>query len=41
LIFVTGDKEIGEKCKVFYDKIIDYKKLRKIYENQFKNGGER
>jgi predicted nucleic acid-binding protein len=41
LIFVTGDKEIVEKCKVFYDKIIDYKKLRKIYENQFKNEGER
>jgi predicted nucleic acid-binding protein len=41
LILVTGDKEIVEKCKVFYDKIIGYKKLRKIYENQFKNEGER
>ena len=34
LIFVTGDKEILEKCKVFYDKIIDYKKLRKLYKNE-------
>jgi len=34
LIFVTGDKEIIEKCSVFYDKIIDYKKLRKLYKNE-------
>jgi predicted nucleic acid-binding protein len=33
LIFVTGDKEIIRKCKRFYEKILDYRMLRKIYEN--------
>jgi len=33
LIFVTGDKEIMKKCKDFYKKILDYKMLRKMYEN--------
>ena len=32
LIFVTGDKEIERKCKVFYDKILNYRTLRKFYE---------
>jgi len=41
LVFVTGDKEILEKSKLFYDKVIEYKRLRKIYENQFKKEGER
>jgi hypothetical protein len=34
LTFVTGDKEITEKCKIFYDRIISYKELRKAYENK-------
>jgi len=33
LIFVTGDKEIVEKCRAFYEKVWDYKMLRKAYEN--------
>jgi truncated hemoglobin YjbI len=33
LIFVTGDKEIIRKCKRFYEKILDYRTLRKIYKN--------
>ncbi|MCC5994600.1 MAG: hypothetical protein LM587_03365 [Candidatus Aenigmarchaeota archaeon] len=33
LVFVTGDKEIIEKCKKFYNKIWSYNKLRKYYEN--------
>jgi len=33
LIFVTGDKEIIEKCRKFYNKIWSYNKLRKYYEN--------
>jgi predicted nucleic acid-binding protein len=33
LIFVTGDKEIIEKCRRFYNKIWSYNKLRKYYEN--------
>jgi predicted nucleic acid-binding protein len=33
LIFVTGDKEIIRKCKSFYEKILDYRMLRKIYGN--------
>jgi len=38
LTFVTGDKEIERKCKVFYEKILNYRTLRKFYEikKQFK-----
>jgi len=33
LIFVTGDKEIVEKCRAFYEKVWDYRTLRRAYEN--------
>jgi predicted nucleic acid-binding protein len=34
LIFVTGDKEITEKCKNSYEKIWSYNKLRSYYESK-------
>jgi len=34
LIFVTGDREIAEKCRKFYEKIWSYNKLRGFYERR-------
>jgi hypothetical protein len=34
LTFVTGDKEIIEKCKNFYEKIWSCNNLRGFYENK-------
>ena len=37
LIFLTGDKEILDKCKKFYPKVLSYKDFRKYLSNEKQN----